>query len=72
MDDTNERILRIKEVMARTGLKRTTLYAKINHGTFPRQLRISERCTGWRQSDIEKWLRDPTGYRSDMARRFKG
>lgn len=65
MDDTSERILRIKEVMARTGLKRTTLYAKIAQGTFPRQLQISERCAGWRQSDIEKWLRDPMAFRSD-------
>jgi prophage regulatory protein len=72
MDDTNERILRIKEVMARTGLKRTTLYAKINQGTFPRQLQISERCTGWRQSEVERWLRDPMGYRSDTDRNSGG
>lgn len=64
MDETSERILRIKEVMARTGLKRTTLYAKINQGTFPRQLRISERCSGWRQSEIEEWLRNPMRYRT--------
>lgn len=63
MDESCERILRIKEVMARTGLKRTTLYGKIAEGTFPRQLRISERCTGWRESEIEAWLRNPMLYR---------
>jgi prophage regulatory protein len=30
--------------------------------TFPRALRISARCTGWRESDVEAWLRNPETY----------
>ena len=56
------RILRLKSVLERTGLSRSTLYRKIQDRTFPRALRISARCTGWRESDIEAWLRDPETY----------
>lgn len=62
MNDTPDRILRLPAVLARTGLSRSTLYRKIEQGTFPRQIKISERCAGWRQSAIEDWLRNPVFY----------
>jgi prophage regulatory protein len=54
-----DRIVRIKTVLARTGLSRSTLYRKIQQGTFPRQLRIAERCVGWRESAVDAWLGAP-------------
>ena len=56
------RILRLKSVLERTGLSRSTLYRKMQDSTFPRALRISARCTGWRESDVEAWLRNPESY----------
>ena len=67
--ETASRILRLKSVLDRTGLSRSTLYRKIELGTFPLQVRISERCIGWRESDIERWLSNPTTYsRLDSGR----
>ena len=60
--DTGSRILRLQGVLERTGLSRSTLYRKIECGTFPRQVRISERCIGWRESDLERWLENPMYY----------
>ena len=57
--DSGSRILRLRAVLERTGLSRSTLYRKIERGTFPRQVRISERCIGWRESELERWLRNP-------------
>ena len=57
-------ILRIKAVMQRTGLTRPTLYRKIAEGTFPRQIRISTNCIGWRESAVDAWLRSPMDYRA--------
>ena len=54
-----DRILRIKAVLARTGLTRSTLYRKMAAGTFPRNMRISTRCMGWRESAIAAWLDNP-------------
>lgn len=52
-------ILRIQEVMARTGLRRSTLYKKIAEDTFPKQVRISQNCVGWYESSIEAWISCP-------------
>ena len=60
--DTPDRILRLNAVLDRTGLSRSTLYRKVQTGTFPAQIRIATRCTGWRESAITAWLRNPMFY----------
>ena len=60
--DTPDRILRLKAVLARTGLSRSTMYRKMDKGTFPRNIKISERCAGWRESAIAEWLKNPMFY----------
>jgi prophage regulatory protein len=65
MSDSDERIIRLQAVLERTGLSRSTLYRKIQLGTFPKQIRIPERCAGWRQSAVSEWLRDSMIYSSD-------
>jgi len=62
-----DRIIRLKTVLARTGLSRTTLYRKIADGTFPRQVPISVHGAGWHESAINRWIADPGSYRSDEA-----
>lgn len=42
--DTPDRILRIKAVLGRTGLSRSTMYRKMQNGTFPKSVQISTRC----------------------------
>ena len=41
-----DRIIRLKTVLSRTGLSRSTIYRKIAEGTFPAQLKISANGTG--------------------------
>ena len=55
-------ILRLRSVLQRTGLTRPTLYRKIADGTFPRQVRISTNGVGWREDEVDVWLRDPAAY----------
>lgn len=62
MPDTPDRILRLNAVLDRTGLSRSTLYRKMQAGTFPTNVKISERCAGWRQSAVEEWFRNPMFY----------
>jgi prophage regulatory protein len=62
-----ERILRMRTVLDRTGLSRSTLYRKMRDGTFPNQVRISEHCCGWRESAINRWIADPAGYRENKT-----
>jgi prophage regulatory protein len=58
-----ERIIRLKTVLSRTGLSRSTIYRKITEGTFPRQIRISVNGAGWRESDINRWIENPVSWR---------
>jgi prophage regulatory protein len=49
-------ILRRREVEARTGLSRSTIYAKIAQGCFPRPIKLGERAVGFVASEIDAWL----------------
>lgn len=51
------RILRRPEVEKKTGLSRSTIYANIHAGTFPSPVRIGKRAVGWRETDIEEFIR---------------
>jgi len=64
--NNTDRIIRLKTVLARTGLSRTTLYRKMNDGTFPRQVKISVHGAGWRESAVNRWITDPVAYREDQ------
>ncbi len=49
-------ILRRRDVEARTGLPRSTMYALMKQGKFPKQVSLGERAVGWVQSEIEEWI----------------
>ena len=63
-----DRIIRLKTVLSRTGLSRSTIYRKIAEGTFPAQIRISANGAGWRESDINRWIADPVSWRPKHQR----
>ncbi|CAL79856.1 putative Prophage CP4-57 regulatory protein [Bradyrhizobium sp. ORS 278] len=58
-----DRIIRLRTVLARTGLSRSTIYRKIAEGTFPAPLKISTNGSGWHDSEINSWIADPVGWR---------
>ena len=64
-----DRIIRIKTVLDRTGLSRSTIYRKIAEGTFPRQVPISVHGAGWHESAVNRWVADPAAYRPDNDNR---
>lgn len=49
-------ILRRKQVEARTGLSRSTIYERIKSGTFPAPVSIGAKAVGWIESEIDSWL----------------
>ncbi|MGC1301798.1 MAG: AlpA family phage regulatory protein [Caulobacteraceae bacterium] len=62
------RILRLKTVLARTGLSRSTLYRKIREGSFPAQVPISVHGAGWHESAVNRWIADPAGWRPSLQK----
>ena len=49
-------ILRLRQVIARTGLSRSTIYERVQAGEFPAQIALGARAVGWLESDIEAWI----------------
>lgn len=49
--------LRLPQVLARVPISRSTLWRRVNDGTFPRPLKLSDRVTVWRSEDIDDWMR---------------
>lgn len=51
-------ILRLPQVMARTGLSRSTIYLRISQGRFPRPISLGPRAVGWIKEEIDQWLEE--------------
>ncbi|MGC5843781.1 MAG: AlpA family phage regulatory protein [Mesorhizobium sp.] len=64
-----DRIIRLRTVLERTGLSRSTMYRKIAEGTFPAQIKISVNGAGWREADINRWVADPVSWHTRVSRK---
>lgn len=48
--------IRRPEVEEMTGLSRSTIYAMMESGDFPRPVKIGKRAVAWPESEIKEWL----------------
>jgi prophage regulatory protein len=49
-------ILRLRQVKARTGRSRSSIYADIKAGRFVAPIRIGPRSVGWLAHEIDEWI----------------
>lgn len=49
-------MLRFTDVIARTGLSRTTLWRRIRAGTFPAPIQLGENSVGWPEHIVTDWI----------------
>lgn len=54
----NRSILRLPEVIRRTGFKRTSIYRMIKKGEFPNSRKIGPRAKGWDSFEIDNWIKE--------------
>mgnify|MGYP006102020747 CR=1 FL=1 len=60
------RIIRLNEVISRTGYGRTSIYRKMEEGTFPKSLKLGGppidpytfdcRAIGWIEHEVDQWV----------------
>ncbi|HAY47047.1 MAG TPA: hypothetical protein DCY55_12315 [Gammaproteobacteria bacterium] len=50
------KILRLSNVLSATGLSRSSIYKKMDDGSFPQRIRLSDRAVGWREEEISDWI----------------
>lgn len=61
---TDITILRLPEVLARTGLGKSTLYAMVAANEFPPPVQLAARRTGWRSDAVARWIESRPSARS--------
>jgi prophage regulatory protein len=49
-------ILRLNDVKSRTGLSRSTIYARMAEGAFPKTISLGGRAVGWVEAEINDWI----------------
>ena len=52
------KLLRLKEVIAVTGLSRSTINRKVEAGQFPRPVSLGPRAVAWRSDELDSWIAD--------------
>ncbi|EOV0953589.1 helix-turn-helix transcriptional regulator [Edwardsiella piscicida] len=63
-DATQERFLRLPEVMHLCGLSRSTLYDLIARNAFPAQVSLGGKNVAWLQSEITAWMEERVAHRN--------
>ena len=58
------RILKMKEVLQKTGLGRTTMYNLIKSLDFPQAIPLGLRAVGWLESEVEAWIENKVAARN--------
>jgi prophage regulatory protein len=51
------RLIRLPEVIARVGIKRSMIYRLMGEGRFPRSRSLGPKCAVWVESEIDDWIK---------------
>jgi len=54
----NSNLLRLQQVINRTGLGRSSIYAMASKGEFPKPIKIGVRSSAWLEDEVRDWIRD--------------
>jgi len=52
----NNQIIKLPEVVKLSSLSSASIYRLMKKGTFPKQIKLSVRSSGWLLSEIEEWI----------------
>lgn len=53
-----DRLLRLPDVEAATSVRKSTIYALMKRGEFPRCVQVTPRCVAWPESAVLQWVQD--------------
>lgn len=54
---TSHRLLRLPQVVDKTGLKRSQIYSYMKENTFPGSIKIGPSSVAWLESEIDEWIK---------------
>lgn len=53
-----DKLLRLPDVEAATGLKKSTIYLLMKRDEFPQCVQVTPRCVAWPESQVLQWVQD--------------
>ena len=56
MNTTNQSLIRLPEVLKRTGFGKAWIYRLINEGLFPQPIKIGSRAIAFVESEVDEWI----------------
>ena len=59
----DNQIIKLPAVIKLSALSSATIYRLIKIGEFPKQIKLSERSSGWLLNEVEQWLDDKVNAR---------
>lgn len=59
------RFLRVRTVVGMVGFSKTTLYARIRAGSFPKPIQIGAQTVVFLESEIVEWMKAAAANRQD-------
>jgi prophage regulatory protein len=59
------RLIKLKEVIEKTSLGRSTIYEFMTKGTFPKQVSLGAKSVAWLESEVDDWIMDKVGVRDN-------
>jgi prophage regulatory protein len=69
MSDAFTQILRLPDVVTRTGLSAPTIYRQVRSGAFPKPVSLSSQAVGWPAHEITAWIEQRIAERDRRAGR---
>ena len=53
---SNEKIIKIHQVVEIVGISRSSIYDMVQRGDFPKQVKLGVRSSGWLKSEVDCWI----------------
>jgi|JTFO01.1.fsa_nt_gb prophage regulatory protein len=50
------KIIKLREVSAVTGLSRSSIYRRISENSFPRSVSLGGQAVGWVEAEVQQWI----------------
>ena len=49
---------RLSQLKKQLSVSRSSIWAWVKEGTFPKPIKLGKNCTAWNSADIEKWIEE--------------
>jgi prophage regulatory protein len=57
-----KKFIKLASVISMTGLSKSSIYAMMKKGEFPKSVTIGSRAVAWVEAEIQKWIEEKISF----------